>query len=118
VDATYPDNTALTIDEEGTPYLKRLYAQPVPEALHTLEAVLKERMPERHLLDILKISVYVTEPPPQWQHLRWAVFPAILAGGYAPLRKPLLSVLAGHLAHERGATCRASACLPPHSPPY
>src|SRR5947209_19131723 len=25
---------------------------------------------------------------------------------------------AGHLAHERGATCRASACLPPHSPPY
>jgi hypothetical protein len=54
VDATYPDNTALTIDQEGTPHLKRLHAQPVPEALHTLEAVLKERMPERHLLDILK----------------------------------------------------------------
>jgi hypothetical protein len=59
-----------------------------------------------------------TEPPPKWQHLRWAVSPAILAGGYAPLRKQLRSVLAGHLAHERGATCRASACLPPHSPPY
>ena len=29
-------------------------AQPTPEALHTIEAVLKERMPERHLLDILK----------------------------------------------------------------
>ena len=54
VDATYPDNTALTIDHEGTPHLKRLHAQPVPEALHTLEALLKERMPERHLLDILK----------------------------------------------------------------
>ena len=54
VDATYPDNTALTIDEEGTPHLKRLQAQPVPEALHTLEALLKERMPEQHLLDILK----------------------------------------------------------------
>jgi hypothetical protein len=26
----------------------------VPEALHTIEALLKERMPERHLLDILK----------------------------------------------------------------
>jgi hypothetical protein len=46
------------------------------------------------------------------------VSPAILAGGYAPLRKQWLSVLAGHLAHERGATCHASACLPPHSPPY
>ena len=54
VDATYPANTALTIDEEGTPHLKRLHAQPVPEALHTIEALLKERMPERHLLDILK----------------------------------------------------------------
>src|SRR5439155_25982935 len=64
------------------------------------------------------MSVYVTEPPPQWQHLRWAVSPAILAGGYAPLRKQWLSLLAGYLAHKRGATCRASACLPPHSPPY
>jgi TnpA family transposase len=54
VDATYPDNTELTIDEAGTPHLKRLPAQPVPEELQTIEALLKERMPERHLLDILK----------------------------------------------------------------
>jgi len=54
VDATYPDNTALTIDKDGTPHLKRLHAQPVPDGLHTLEALLKERLPERHLLDILK----------------------------------------------------------------
>jgi Tn3 transposase DDE domain/Domain of unknown function (DUF4158) len=54
VDATYPDNTELTIDEAGTPHLKRLQAQPVPEELQTIEALLKERMPERHLLDILK----------------------------------------------------------------
>jgi TnpA family transposase len=54
VDATYPDNTELTIDEAGTPHLKRLQAQPVPDELQTIEALLKERMPERHLLDILK----------------------------------------------------------------
>src|SRR5262245_6012948 len=54
VDATYPENTELTIDREGTPHLKRLPAQPAPEKLPTIEALLKERMPERHLLDILK----------------------------------------------------------------
>jgi TnpA family transposase len=54
VDATYPANTALTIDQEGTPHLTRLAAQALPEGFHTFEARLKERMPERHLLDILK----------------------------------------------------------------
>jgi TnpA family transposase len=54
VDRTFPANTELTIDEEGKPHLKRLKAQPTPEELEALEALLKERMPERHLLDILK----------------------------------------------------------------
>lgn len=54
VDTAFPDNSELTIDEMGTPHLKRLGAQPIPEELATLEALLKERMPERHLLDILK----------------------------------------------------------------
>lgn len=54
VDASFPDNTELIIDDMGTPHLKRLKAQPIPEDLATLEALLKERMPERHLLDILK----------------------------------------------------------------
>jgi TnpA family transposase len=54
VDASFPDNTELTIDPMGTPHLKRLGAQSIPEELETLEALLKERMPERHLLDILK----------------------------------------------------------------
>lgn len=54
VDGSFPDNTELTIDAMGTPHLKRLKAQPIPEDLETLEALLKERMPERHLLDILK----------------------------------------------------------------
>src|SRR5262249_46733495 len=54
VDTAYPTNTALTIDGDGIPHLKRLPAQPVPEGLPTLEALLKARLPERHLLDILK----------------------------------------------------------------
>jgi hypothetical protein len=41
VDAAYPANTALTIDEDGTPHLKRLPAQSVPDDLLTLEALLK-----------------------------------------------------------------------------
>jgi TnpA family transposase len=54
VDASFPANAELTLDDTGTPHLKRLKAQPIPEDLATLEALLKERMPERHLLDILK----------------------------------------------------------------
>lgn len=54
VDASYPENTELTIDQEGTPHLKRLPASSVPEEFETIEALLKERMPLRHLLDILK----------------------------------------------------------------
>jgi TnpA family transposase len=58
VDAAYPANTALTIDEDGTPHLKRLPAQPVPDDLATLEALVKARLPERHLLDVLKNVQY------------------------------------------------------------
>lgn len=54
VDAAFPANSELTLDATGTPHLKRLNARPIPEELQTLEALLKERMPERHLLDILK----------------------------------------------------------------
>jgi TnpA family transposase len=54
VDSSFPDNSELTLDATGTPHLKRLKAQPIPEELETLEALVKERMPERHLLDILK----------------------------------------------------------------
>jgi TnpA family transposase len=58
VDAAYPANTALTSDDDGTPHLKRLPAQPVPDALPPLEALLKARLPERHLLDVLKHGQY------------------------------------------------------------
>ena len=54
VDASLPANTELTIDDAGKPHLKRLKAQPIPEELETLHALFKARMPERHLLDVLK----------------------------------------------------------------
>jgi TnpA family transposase len=54
VDRAYPTQTTLTIDAEGVPHLKRLKARPVPAELATVEALLKARMPERHLLDVLR----------------------------------------------------------------
>ena len=36
VDASFPDNTELTLDDSGTPHLKRQGAQPIPEELETL----------------------------------------------------------------------------------
>jgi hypothetical protein len=45
VDRSFPDNTELTIDETGTPHLKRLKAQLIPENLETLEALLKDSKP-------------------------------------------------------------------------
>jgi hypothetical protein len=54
VDRVYPTQTTLTIDAEGIPHLKRLKARPVPAELATVEARLKARMPERHLLDVLR----------------------------------------------------------------
>jgi TnpA family transposase len=54
VDAHFPDNTSLTIDPDGTPHLKRQPATALPEGLKNFEAAVHARMPERHLLDILK----------------------------------------------------------------
>jgi hypothetical protein len=54
LDTSFPANTELTIDDSGKPHLKRLKAQPTPEELETLHALVRERMPERHLLDVLK----------------------------------------------------------------
>jgi len=54
VDAHFPDNTELTIDPDGKPHLKRPAAAALPEGLKGFEAAVHARMPERHLLDILK----------------------------------------------------------------
>jgi hypothetical protein len=54
VDAGFPTNTELSVDQEGTPHLKKLAASIQPKGLAEFERELRARMPERHLLDILK----------------------------------------------------------------
>ena len=54
VDAGYPDNSALTLDPDGTPHLRQMPRATPPEGLAAFEAGLRERLPERHLLDVLK----------------------------------------------------------------
>ena len=54
VDAGFPDNSALRIDPDGTPHLIRQAATPLPQGLQAFEQAIRERMPERHLLDVLK----------------------------------------------------------------
>ncbi len=54
VDASFADNAELSIDPDGTPHLKQLSAAERPEGLGQFEQEVRARMPERHLLDILK----------------------------------------------------------------
>ncbi|MCP4306640.1 MAG: Tn3 family transposase, partial [bacterium] len=54
VDAGFPDNSALTIDPDGTPHLIRQPARHLPDGLYAFEEAIRARMPERHLLDVLK----------------------------------------------------------------
>jgi len=54
VDAGFPDNSALTIDPDGTPHLIRQPARRLPDGLYAFEEAIRARMPERHLLDVLK----------------------------------------------------------------
>ncbi len=54
VDAGFPDNTELTIGNDGKPHLKRQNKTPLPEGLKAFEREVQSRMPQHHLLDILK----------------------------------------------------------------
>ena len=58
IDQGFPANSELTIDDDGTPHLKRQKAAPQPEDLDEFKKEVYERMPERHLLDILKHVQY------------------------------------------------------------
>lgn len=58
IDQSFPENSELTIDNDGTPHLKRQKASPLPEGLDEFKKEAYERMPERHLLDILKHAQY------------------------------------------------------------
>ena len=54
VDAGFPTNTELTLDAAGVPHLKQQRAVDPPAGLAAFEQEIRDRMPERHLLDILK----------------------------------------------------------------
>ena len=54
VDAGFPANTELSIDTDGKPHLRRMRAVPPSDDFRAFEAAVRKRMPERHLLDILK----------------------------------------------------------------
>jgi hypothetical protein len=54
VDASFVDNAELSIDPDGTPHLKQLATTERPSGLAEFEHEVRARMPERHLLDILK----------------------------------------------------------------
>ncbi len=56
VDAAFPTNTELSIDTDGTLHLKQLARGDQPEGLAAFEQEVRARMPERHLLDILKYA--------------------------------------------------------------
>ncbi len=53
VDSGYPNNTDLVIDEAGRPTLKRRRGKDRTPSALALEEAIKQRMPERSLLDIL-----------------------------------------------------------------
>jgi TnpA family transposase len=54
VDAGYAANSELSIDRDGEPHLKQLATSVQPKGLPEFERELRARMPERHLLDILR----------------------------------------------------------------
>jgi TnpA family transposase len=54
VDAGFPANSEFSIDADGTPHLKQLVTTEQPAGLAEFEHEMRARMPERHLLDILK----------------------------------------------------------------
>jgi TnpA family transposase len=60
VDVGFPKNSELTIDADGKPHLKQLAGTSDPEGFAEFEREVRSRMPERHLLDILKHTEFWT----------------------------------------------------------
>lgn len=54
VDAGFPANTELSLDADGAPRLKQLATAEQPAGIAEFEQEVRARMPERHLLDVLK----------------------------------------------------------------
>ena len=60
VDRTRESNHELMINERGEPVLKKLRAKATPSGLAQLDELLREKIPERHLLDVLARIDHVT----------------------------------------------------------
>lgn len=60
VDAGYPDNRAVVINELGEPVLKRQKSSEVSSSVKALESAIAKRMPERNLIDVLRNVDYWT----------------------------------------------------------
>jgi hypothetical protein len=54
VDAGFPDDSELSIDEDGTSHPKKLTATTHRNGMAEFEQEIRLRMPERHLLDIIE----------------------------------------------------------------
>ncbi|MCA1678088.1 MAG: transposase, partial [Actinobacteria bacterium] len=65
VDAGYPDNADLVIDDDGRPSLKRRKGKDRSPSAIALEEQIKERMPERSVLEILARTAYWIQ---WWRH--------------------------------------------------
>ncbi|NRD81010.1 Tn3 family transposase [Bacillus sp. BRMEA1] len=53
IDRDFPDNEHVSINEVGEPILKKVKKREYKKSLKELEALIKERLPERNLIDIL-----------------------------------------------------------------
>ncbi|MBI3459467.1 Tn3 family transposase [Candidatus Acetothermia bacterium] len=53
VDASYPENQQLLIEADGQLHLKKLPTTDPHDSVEELEAALYQRLPERHILDVL-----------------------------------------------------------------
>lgn len=54
VDQKFPGNGEFSIDDDGTPHLKRQKASLSPDGIDEFKSEVYSRLPEHHLLDILK----------------------------------------------------------------
>ncbi len=80
VDKSYPQNSALSIDEKGELTLKKGEKQEVSKTAKVLETAIVERMPERNLLDILANVQFHTE---------WTRHFGPLSGSDSKLERPV-----------------------------
>jgi TnpA family transposase len=58
VETGFEANTELSIDPDGTPHLKQLATTDRPQGLAEFEQEVRARMPERHLLDVIKNAAH------------------------------------------------------------